>query len=168
MYRTVSALSRSVFRPALSRGSVPSGVRTFATEAEDGLLSLSLLLPHKPIFQNRKVRLVVIPAQSGMMGVLKNHVPTIAPLKPGVVTVEESGKQEKFFVSGGFAFVNPDKTCQITAVEAVPVDQIDPDAARSGLTHYTQEYAKAQGDEDKAKARIGLEVHQQLVYAIGQ
>lgn len=41
---------------------------------------------------------VNIPAASGEMGVLANHVPSIEQLKPGLVeVVEESGKSKQFF-----------------------------------------------------------------------
>ena len=39
-----------------------------------------------------------IPAESGEMGVLANHVPSIEQLKPGLVEViEESGGSKQFF-----------------------------------------------------------------------
>ncbi len=39
----------------------------------------------------------------------------------------------KYFVSGGFAFVHPDSTADICAVEAVKVTDLDADAVRAGL-----------------------------------
>lgn len=45
---------------------------------------------------------VNIPAESGEMGVLANHVPSIEQLKPGLVEiVEESGANKKFFRTSG-------------------------------------------------------------------
>ena len=41
---------------------------------------------------------VNIPAESGEMGVLANHVPSIEQLKPGLIEViEEKGSSKKFF-----------------------------------------------------------------------
>ncbi len=40
---------------------------------------------------------------------------------------------EKYFVSGGFAFVHPDSSADICAVEAVKVTDLDADAVRAGL-----------------------------------
>ena len=41
---------------------------------------------------------VNIPAESGEMGVLANHVPSIEQLKPGLVEIiEESGGSKQFF-----------------------------------------------------------------------
>ena len=43
---------------------------------------------------------VNIPAESGEMGVLANHVPSIEQLKPGLVEIiEESGGSKQFFCS---------------------------------------------------------------------
>lgn len=45
---------------------------------------------------------VNIPAESGEMGVLANHVPSIEQLKPGLVEiVEEGGANKKFFRTSG-------------------------------------------------------------------
>lgn len=38
---------------------------------------------------------VNIAAESGDMGILANHVPTVEPLRPGVVEVIESGSGSK-------------------------------------------------------------------------
>lgn len=82
-------------------------------------------------------------------------MPLIAELKPGVITIDEAGKpQEKFFVSGGFAYVQADKTCEITAVEAFPLEQLDADQVKRGLSQYNQEFASASDPESKARAQV--------------
>lgn len=52
------------------------------------------------------VQQVNIPAATGDMGILANHVPTVEALKPGVVEVIESGGSSKKFFgeSKGRAF----------------------------------------------------------------
>lgn len=50
------------------------------------------------IYKSQDVVQVNIPAESGEMGVLANHVPSIEQLKPGLVEViEESGGAKQFF-----------------------------------------------------------------------
>lgn len=50
------------------------------------------------IYKSQDVVQVNIPAESGEMGVLANHVPSIEQLKPGLVEViEESGGTKSFF-----------------------------------------------------------------------
>lgn len=73
--------------------------------------------------------------RKGAMVILSKHIPTIAQLRPGVVTVtkEDGAETEKFFVSGGFAFIHPDNTCSVNAVEAIPLADLDADLARAGM-----------------------------------
>lgn len=50
------------------------------------------------IYKSQDVVQVNIPAESGDMGVLANHVPSIEQLKPGLVEViEESAGSKQFF-----------------------------------------------------------------------
>lgn len=50
------------------------------------------------IYKSHDVVQVNIPAESGEMGVLANHVPSIEQLKPGVVEIiEETGGPKQFF-----------------------------------------------------------------------
>ncbi|EFA75061.1 ATP synthase F1 delta [Heterostelium album PN500] len=146
--------------------------RTFASEGAavnaDDLLSFSFMVPHQILFKNKKVQMLTLPGARGVFGVLKNHIPKIAELKPGVVQVHhESGDVDKYFISGGFAFINPDASCYINAVEAVPVDQLDANEVKNGLARYTQLYNEASDEAAKATALIGLEAHQQMAYACG-
>lgn len=54
------------------------------------------------IFKSADVVQVNIPAESGDMGVLANHVPSIEQLKPGLVEViEEGGSSKQFFRTCG-------------------------------------------------------------------
>lgn len=55
------------------------------------------------VFYNAaNVKQVDVPSFSGAFGILPKHVPTLAVLKPGVVTVyEQDGSAKKVFVSSG-------------------------------------------------------------------
>ena len=66
-----------------------------------------------------------MPSFSGNFGILPNHVPALAVLSPGVVTVyEDDGGAKKFFVSSGSITINEDASVQILAEEAHSVDSI--------------------------------------------
>ena len=53
---------------------------------------------HQSMYKSADVVQVNIPAESGEMGILANHVPSIEQLKPGLVEViEESGGSKQFF-----------------------------------------------------------------------
>ena len=69
--------------------------------------------------------------------------------------------------SGGFAFVHGDSTCDVTAVECVPVDDLDPALVKAGLDTYSKAAAAAaEGSAEAAKAQIGVEVHEAMAYAL--
>ncbi|KAL9088044.1 MAG: hypothetical protein Q9165_006385 [Trypethelium subeluteriae] len=110
---------------------------------------------------------VNIPAESGEMGVLANHVPSIEQLKPGLVEViEEAGGSKQFFLSGGFAVVQPGSQLSINAVEGFPLEDFNADAVRSQIAE-AQKIASGSGSEqDKAEANIELEVLESLQAAL--
>ncbi|KAL1971743.1 hypothetical protein VTN31DRAFT_1831 [Thermomyces dupontii] len=130
-------------------------------------IKLSLALPHQNIFKSTDVVQVNIPAESGDMGVLANHVPSIEQLKPGVVEViEESGATKRFFLSGGFAVVQPDSQLSINAVEGFPLEDFSIDAVRAQIAE-AQKIASGSGSEqDIAEAKIELEVLESLQAAL--
>lgn len=50
------------------------------------------------VYKSQDVVQVNIPAESGEMGILARHVPSIEQLKPGLIEViEESGGSKQFF-----------------------------------------------------------------------
>lgn len=72
---------------------------------------------------------------TGDFGVAPGHVPVMAQLRPGVVSIhKEMDKDVKhYFVSSGFAFVYENSHTDVVAVEAVEVEDLDPDSVKSGL-----------------------------------
>ncbi|PNY23255.1 ATPase, F1 complex, delta/epsilon subunit [Tolypocladium capitatum] len=147
-------------RPAAMR--VVAQRRTYA-EAVPDKIKLSMSLPHQSMYKSQDVVQVNIPAESGEMGVLANHVPAIEQLKPGVVeVVEESGGAKQFFLSGGFATVQPGSSMSINAAEGYPLEDFSADAIRSQIAE-AQKVANGNGSEqDIAEARIELEVLETL------
>ncbi|KAL5364752.1 ATP synthase [Aspergillus floccosus] len=154
--------ARAAFRARPSALRVPLQRRGYA-EAVNDKIKLSLALPHQTIFKSTGVVQVNIPAESGEMGVLANHVPSIEQLKPGLVEiVEEGGATQKFFLSGGFAVVQPDSQLSINAVEGYPLEDFSADAVKSQIAE-AQKIASGSGSEqDIAEAKIELEVLESL------
>lgn len=125
-------------------------------------LTVNFVLPYASELSRKEVDMVIIPATTGQMGVLPGHVATIAELKPGVLSVHEGNDVNKYFVSGGFAFVHANSFADIIAIEAVPLDQIDPNLVQKGLADFTQKLSTASTDVEKAEAQIGIDVHSAL------
>ncbi|GER50857.1 ATP synthase delta chain [Striga asiatica] len=116
--------------------------------------------------QRYKVDMVIIPATTGQMGVLPGHVPTIAELKPGILSVHEGNDVTKYFVSGGFTIIHANSVADIAVVEATPVDQIEPNLVQTGLAIYQHKLNSATTELEKAEAQIGVDVHSALNAAL--
>ncbi|CCD22974.1 F1F0 ATP synthase subunit delta NDAI_0A08200 [Naumovozyma dairenensis CBS 421] len=88
------------------------------------VLKLQFALPHETLYSNTEVKQVNLPAKSGQIGILANHIPTVEQLNSGVVEIFEStnNSTKKYFIPGGFATMQPNSTLCITAVEAFPLD----------------------------------------------
>lgn len=128
---------------------------TPANSNQDAQLTKNL----QAIYKSQDVVQVNLPAESGEMGVLANHVPSIEQLKPGLIEIiEESGGSKQFFLSGGFAIVQPDSVLSINAVEGYAIEDFSAEAVRSQIAE-AQKIAGGSGSEaDIAEAKIELEV----------
>ena len=54
------------------------------------------------------------------------------------------------------------------ASQTVSLDDIDPEAVKTGLAQYSAAYANATDDLSKSEAEIGVEVYQAMSYAISE
>ncbi|KAI0085180.1 F1 complex, delta/epsilon subunit of ATPase [Irpex rosettiformis] len=137
-------------------------------EAVSDKIKLSLVLPHQAIFSSADVVQVNLPAATGDMGILANHVPSIEAVRPGVVEVIESGgASKKFFVSPGFATVHPNNKLTVNVIEAAPLDAFSAEAVRSNLQEALR-VANGNGSEkDKLEARIEADVYEAIQHALG-
>ncbi|PIK55787.1 putative ATP synthase subunit delta, mitochondrial [Apostichopus japonicus] len=82
-------------------------------------------------YNQASVKQVDVPSTSGTFGILAQHVPLLAALKPGVITVtEDDGTINKYFASSGTVTVNADSSVQVLSEIAVPLDYLDPDATQ--------------------------------------
>jgi len=130
-------------------------------------MSFSFGYPGKMFYNDASVKQVDVPSGTGTFGILAQHVPSLAVLKPGVVTVtEDDGSLSKFFVSSGTVTINQDSTVQLLAEVAVPLDDLDAQSIKEGMTKAQQELAAAATDLARAEAQIGVEVHEALDAAV--
>ena len=62
---------------------------------------IEIVNPEKSFLSKDDITEVVVPAFEGEMGILKDHIPIISFLKPGIITVYSKSKEEKFYVEDG-------------------------------------------------------------------
>ena len=82
-----------------------------------------LVSPEKLLFSG-DVEQVDVPGAEGDFGVLANHAPFVATLRPGILTVHGTGGAQKIVVLGGFAKVSA-QGLTVLADVAEAVEDID-------------------------------------------
>ena len=84
-----------------------------------------LVSPENLIF-NDQVGMIILPGKDGDMGILPGHSKIISSLSPGRVMVygEDKTLLKSFFVSGGFAEINPEK-CIVLAESVNEMSDLD-------------------------------------------
>jgi F-type H+-transporting ATPase subunit epsilon len=76
---------------------------------------------------------VVAPGVLGELGILPGHIPILAALRPGVVTVKEGGRREVVAVGSGYLQVGAGDRVNVLVDRAETAKEIDPDEARREL-----------------------------------
>ncbi len=62
--------------------------------------TVEIISPDKTILKSETTE-VTIPSYEGQMGILKNHIPLITFLRPGVIIIKKIEKEEKIFIEEG-------------------------------------------------------------------
>ena len=82
--------------------------------------TIEIISPDKLIF-NSKVNEVTIPSYEGLMGILKDHIPLITFLRPGLITIQ-SEKDKRYYVEEGTVEFSNDKLLILTST-ALEINQ---------------------------------------------
>ena len=66
------------------------------------MLKLEIISPKEKVFST-EAKQVVLPTESGEIGLLTGHIPLVTQLKLGALKVINESSQEAFAIQGGFA-----------------------------------------------------------------
>ena len=61
---------------------------------------MEIISPDKSILKSEASE-VTIPSYEGQMGILKDHIPLITFLRPGLIVIKENSVEKRFFVEDG-------------------------------------------------------------------
>ena len=62
--------------------------------------TVEIISPDKSILKSEAAE-VTIPSYEGQMGILKDHIPLITFLRPGLITIKENSGEKIFFIEDG-------------------------------------------------------------------
>ena len=117
-------------------------------------LQISILTPERP-FWNGQAEEIILPTETGEMGVLKNHAPIITGLDVGAMLVRTKEQWTSFAIMGGFAVVKRNQVT-ILANEAETSESIDGDEAKTGFETAKANLEKAEGMKQKVEANFAF------------
>jgi F-type H+-transporting ATPase subunit epsilon len=120
------------------------------------LFKFELVSPEELLF-SEDVQQVVVPGTEGNFTVLPGHAPVLSTLRPGVLdVVDETGREERIYVRGGFAEVNP-KGLTVLAEEALPLSELSAEILAQQVKNAEEDVADASDDEKRRRAQEALD-----------
>ncbi|MCY9419339.1 F0F1 ATP synthase subunit epsilon, partial [Bacillus inaquosorum] len=111
--------------------------------------------PDGPVY-DADIEMVSVRAESGDLGILPGHIPTVAPLKIGAVRLKKDGQTELVAVSGGFVEVRPDQVT-ILAQAAETAEGIDKERAAAARQRAQERLNSQSDDTDIRRAELALQ-----------
>lgn len=128
-------------------------------------ITFELVSPEKVLFSG-PVESITLSSVEGEMTVFAGHMPLMAVLKPGVVTVNEGrNAATRLFVRGGFAEVGA-TTVTILAEQAVPLTELKPEMLAAEIQNAQEDVTDAKSADSRAKAQEKLDQLRELQKAI--
>jgi len=105
------------------------------------------------IFWNDQAEEIILPTNTGQMGVLSNHAPLITALDIGVMLIRTKKNWVSLALMGGFALV---KQNQITVLvnEAESSETIEAEQAESAFNESKIQLDQANGQKQKVEANF--------------
>jgi F-type H+-transporting ATPase subunit epsilon len=120
------------------------------------LFKFELVSP-EDLLLSQDVQQVLVPGTEGNFTVLPGHAPVLSTMRPGVLdVVDEQGREERIYVRGGVAEVNP-KGLTVLAEEAVPLAELSPEMLAQQIRNAEEDVADATEDEKRRRAQEALD-----------
>jgi F-type H+-transporting ATPase subunit epsilon len=119
-------------------------------------MQVSIVSPEEAIWEG-EAELVIARSPEGEFGIMHNHIPFLAALVPGAVTVVAGSTREVFLVTGGFLEANGDGDeyhVIVLADDAEPTGEITADEIKQRIAEMRRQQDADRDSEDRATARL--------------
>jgi F-type H+-transporting ATPase subunit epsilon len=117
-------------------------------------LQVCIMTPDR-VFWNEKAEEIVLPTNTGQMGVLKNHAPLVTALEVGVMLVRTKNEWTSLALMGGFAIVKQNKVT-VLVNEAESAETVDPVQAEKTFTETQKKLSQVSGQKEKVEANFAF------------
>jgi F-type H+-transporting ATPase subunit epsilon len=126
-------------------------------------IRVDVVSAEESIFEG-EAEFVVLPGESGELGIYPQHTPLITRIRPGAVRIKLAGRSEEefVFVAGGILEVQPDRVTVLadTAIRGHDLDEAKAEESRKRAEEALQnreaniDYAMAQAELAAAVAQL--------------
>lgn len=127
---------------------------------------LSVVTPDGPVV-NGEYELVVAQAESGRIGILANHIPIVAPLTIGSISIKNGDKKEWLAVTSGFIEVRKNKV-SVLAQSAELAESIDLARAEAAKNRAEARLQAKSSETDIARANLALQRAINRIHTVNQ
>jgi len=113
-------------------------------------IAFDLVSPEK-LLLSAQADMVTVPGTEGYMGVMAGHAPIVTTLRAGMIDVNADGRDDRYFIRGGFAEIGPAKIT-VLAEEAVPMTELDLAVLDQRIKDAQEDELAAGNDADRLRA----------------
>ena len=110
--------------------------------------NIDIVNPEKSFLSKENVLEVIVPAFEGEMGILKDHIPIISFLKPGIIKVITGSEEHSFYVEDGIVEFK-DNSLSILTSSIFDIKDADKRFISDSITEAENELNKENLDDQK-------------------
>ena len=110
--------------------------------------NIEIVNPEKSFLSKENVTEVVVPAFEGEIGILKDHIPIISFLKPGIIKVFIGSEEENYYVEDGIVEFK-DNSLSILTSSIFNLKDIDKNHISNSIAEAENELSKNEIDDQK-------------------
>jgi F-type H+-transporting ATPase subunit epsilon len=120
--------------------------------------SVSIVTPEESVYEG-EAELVIARSPEGEFGIMAGHIPFLAALVPGIVTVVSGSSRESFVVPGGFLEASgrhDDYHVIVLADHAEPAGEMDAAQARERIEQARRQREEEADERAEAEMRVAM------------
>jgi F-type H+-transporting ATPase subunit epsilon len=112
-------------------------------------IAFDLVSPERLLLSS-EADMVTVPGSEGYMGVTAGHAPVVTTLRAGMIDVNHGGRDDRYFIRGGFAEINAVKIT-VLADEAIPMTEMDVAVLDQRIKDAQEDELSADNDSDRLR-----------------
>jgi len=104
--------------------------------------TVEIISPDKSILKSEATE-VTIPSYEGQMGILKDHIPLITFLRPGLIIIKDNSGEKKFFIEDGTVEFSNNSLLILTST-AKSLDNLDKNSIDTIIKNSQEKISKGE------------------------